>query len=199
MTLINLPLATSSWDDREINAMQEVIDSRIFSMGKKVEEFEKKFAEYLNCKYSIMVNSGSSANLLMIASLFFTKKPFLKPGDEVIVPAISWSTTYFPLHQYGLKIKFVDIDKETLNIDIEKLKKSITSSTKLIMLVNLLGNPNEFDAIKNLIKGKNIQIIEDNCESLGSVYKEKFTGTFGLCGSFSTFFSHQSFILFINI
>ncbi len=191
MTLINLPLATSSWDDREINAMQEVIDSRIFSMGKKVEEFEKKFAEYLNCKYSIMVNSGSSANLLMIASLFFTKKPFLKPGDEVIVPAISWSTTYFPLHQYGLKIKFVDIDKETLNIDIEKLKKSITSSTKLIMLVNLLGNPNEFDAIKNLIKGKNIQIIEDNCESLGSVYKEKFTGTFGLCGSFSTFFSHH--------
>ena len=191
MTNINLPLATSSWDDREINAMQEVIDSRFFSMGEKVKEFEKDFSEYLNCKYSVMVNSGSSANLLMIASLFFTKKPLLKPGDEVIVPAISWSTTYFPLHQYGLKIKFVDIDKETLNIDIQKLKKAITSSTKLIMLVNLLGNPNDFDAIKDLITGKNIQIIEDNCESLGSKYKEKFTGTFGLCGSFSTFFSHH--------
>ena len=148
----NLPLAISSWDDKEINAIQRVIDSRKFTMGEKVKEFEESFSKYLKCKHAVMVNSGSSANLLMIASLFYTKKPFLKPGDEVIVPAISWSTTYFPLHQYGLKIKFVDIDKGTLNLDIGKLKKAITSSTKLIMAVNLLGNPNDFDEIKSLIK-----------------------------------------------
>jgi len=187
----NLPLAISSWDEKEIFAMQKVIESQRFSMGEKVKEFEENFSKYLKCKYAVMVNSGSSANLLMVASLFYTKKPFLKTGDEVIVPAISWSTTYFPLHQYGLKIKFVDIDKDTLNFDIEKLSEAISSSTKLIMAVNLLGNPNHFDEIKNLIKDKDIQLIEDNCESLGSQYKDQFTGTLGLCGSFSTFFSHH--------
>ena len=94
-----LELAVTSWDHKEIEAMQRVIDSRNYSMGERVQDFEKLFADYLNCKYAVMVNSGSSANLLMIASLFFTKKPLLKPGDEVIVPAISWSTTYFPLNQ----------------------------------------------------------------------------------------------------
>ena len=187
----NLPLAISSWDEKEILAIQEVLESQKFSMGKKVKKFEEIFSKYLNCKYAVMVNSGSSANLLMIAALFYTKKPFLKKGDEVIVPAISWSTTYFPLHQYGLKIKFVDIDKETLNLDIKKLKKAISSSTKLILAVNLLGNPNKFDEIKDLIKDKDIQLLEDNCESLGGKYKDKFTGTIGLCGTFSTFFSHH--------
>ena len=112
MAKSNLPLAISSWDEKEINAMQEVIDSRFFSMGEKVRSLKKIFQEYLNCKYSVMANSGSSANLLMIASLFFTKKPFLKPGDEVIVPAISWSTTYFPLHQYGLKLNLLILIKK---------------------------------------------------------------------------------------
>ena len=92
-----LKLASSSWDEREINAMQKVIKSVDFSIGKKVLEFEKKFAEFVKAKYSIMVNSGSSANLLMTAALFFIKHNPLKPGDEVIVPAISWSTTYYPL------------------------------------------------------------------------------------------------------
>ena len=90
-----------------------------------------------------------------------------------------------------MKIKFVDIDKHTLNLDIEKLKQAITSSIKLIMAVNLLGNPNHFDEIKSLIKNKDIQLIEDNCESLEIKYKNQFSGTFGLCGSFSTFFSHH--------
>jgi len=187
----NLPLAISSWDQREISVMNDVIKSGRFTMGEKVKEFEINFAKYLNCKYAVMVNSGSSANLLMIASLFFTEIPILKPGDEVIVPAISWSTTYFPLSQYGLNIKFVDIDKETLNFDLSQLKEAISSSTKVIMAVNLLGNPNDFDEIKKLIVGKNIYLLEDNCEAMGATYKNKFTGTFGLCGSFSTFFSHH--------
>ena len=94
------------------------------TQGKNVKKFEKDYSSYLGTKYSVMVNSGSSANLLMIAALFFlqkTKKK-LKKGDEVIVPAIGWSTTYFPLQQYGLKLKFVDVDLNTLNFNIEKLK-----------------------------------------------------------------------------
>ncbi len=186
-----LKLASSSWDEREINAMQKVIKSGDFSMGKKVLEFEKRFAEFVKAKYSIMVNSGSSANLLMTAALFFIKHNPLKPGDEVIVPAISWSTTYYPLHQYGLKLKFVDIDKDTLNYDLKKLSEAITSNTRLLMVVNILGNPNDFSKINQIVKNKNIKIIEDNCESLGAIYDEKYTGTFGIMGSYSSFFSHH--------
>ena len=183
-----LELASSSWDESEYNAIQEVIDSGIFTMGKKVKEFEGKFASYMGCKYAVMVNSGSSANLLMIAALFYSKKFSLKRGDEVIVPAVSWSTTYYPLHQYGLKIKFVDIDLETLNYDITSLKSAITENTKAIMAVNLLGNSNDFSAIQELIVDQDILLLEDNCESMGATFEDKMTGTFGLMGTFSTFF-----------
>ena len=160
-------------------------------MGAQVETFENNFAEKIGSKYAIMVNSGSSANLLMVAALFYTKKPKLQRWDEIIVPAVSWSTTYAPLQQFGLKLRFVDIDLNTLNIDLNKLENAITDKTKMIMLVNLLGNPNDFDKINKIIKDKDIFYIEDNCESLGASYKEKFTGTFGLLGSFSSFFSHH--------
>ena len=101
-----------------------------------------------------MVNSGSSANLLAVAFFILQKDNFLKRGDEVIVPAISWSTTYYPLQQYGLKLKFVDIDKETLNIKLSSLEKAITSKTKLIFAVNVLGNSNEFEEINRMIEKK---------------------------------------------
>lgn len=188
---VKYPLAVSTWDHEEIEAMQKVIESNSFTMGKKVKNFEKNFSKYLNAKYSVMVNSGSSANLLMIASLFFKKKNYLKRGDEVLVPAISWSTTYFPLSQYGLKLRFVDVDLNTLNYDLNCLKKSITSKTKIIVAVNLLGNPNDFEIIKSIIDKKNIYLIEDNCESLGASFKNQKTGTFGIMGSFSTFYSHH--------
>jgi CDP-4-dehydro-6-deoxyglucose reductase, E1 len=138
-----------------------------------------------------MVSSGSTANLLATAALFFTKNPMLKRGDEVIVPAVSWSTTYFPLQQYGLKLKFVDIDLDTLNYDLEALEEAISDSTKMIMVVNLLGNPNDFDKINSIIKGKDIFLIEDNCESMGATFNNKQAGTFGIMGTFSTFFSHH--------
>ena len=94
---MNYPLASSSWDQLEIDSMQRVINSGHFSMGKEVSEFEKIFAEFIGSKYAVMVNSGSSANLLMVAALFYKSSGNLKPGDEVIVPAVSWSTTYYPL------------------------------------------------------------------------------------------------------
>ena len=187
----NYPLATSTWDQKELEAIQSVIDKDIFSMSDGVAQFETDFAEFIGRKYCVMVNSGSSANLIATAALFYTKNPMLKPGDEVIVPAVSWSTTYYPLHQYGLKFKFVDIDLDTLNYDLHELELAISDNTKMIMVVNLLGNPNDFDVINSLIKDKDIFIFEDNCESMGAEYKGKHAGTFGIVGTFSTFFSHH--------
>jgi CDP-6-deoxy-D-xylo-4-hexulose-3-dehydrase len=187
------PLATATWDEAEYQALQDVIASGMFTMGPKVAQFERDFAQYIGSKNVVMVNSGSSANLLMVAALFYTKNPRIKlnPGDEVIVPAVSWSTTYYPLYQYGLKIKFVDIDLETLNYDLSQLSQAISSKTRAIVAVNLLGNPNDFSKIKKLIGGRDITLIEDNCESLGAEFEGKKAGTFGLMGTFSSFFSHH--------
>jgi dTDP-4-amino-4,6-dideoxygalactose transaminase len=185
------PLASSTWDEKEIAAIHAVIDSNMFTMGQYVENYEKQFAQYFGSNYAVMMSSGSTANLLMIAALFYTKNPKLKRGDEVIVPAVSWSTTYFPLYQYGLKIKFVDIDLDTLNIDLEKLKQAISDSTRAILAVNLLGNPNDFNKIKEIIGERDILLLEDNCESMGATFEGKQAGTFGLMGTFSSFFSHH--------
>jgi CDP-4-dehydro-6-deoxyglucose reductase, E1 len=187
------PLATSSWDQGEYDALNRVIASDRFTMGAEVDAFEAQFAKQFGAKRAVMVNSGSSANLLMTAALFFTKNGALKlnRGDEIIVPAVSWSTTYYPLAQYGLKMKFVDIDLETLNYDLGALTDAVSDKTRAIMVVNLLGNPNEFDEINNIINGREIVIIEDNCESMGATYKGKQAGTFGVMGSYSSFFSHH--------
>ena len=187
------PLATATWNQDEYAAMQRVIESGMFSMGKQVQLFEQRFSEYIGSRYCVMVNSGSSANLLMVAALFYTQNPSLKleRGDEVIVPAVSWSTTYYPLHQYGLKLRFVDVDLETLNYDLAQLEGAITDKTRAIMAVNLLGNPNDFNRIQQMISGKNIVLIEDNCESMGAEFEGKKAGTMGVMGSFSSFFSHH--------
>ena len=187
------PLATSSWDQAEQDAIQRVIASDRYSMGTEVAEFERRFAEVFGSKHAVIVNSGSSANLLMTAALFFTKSPALRleRGDEIIVPAVSWSTTYTPLQQYGLHLKFVDIDLETLNYDLAALEDAVTDRTRAIMVVNLLGNPNDFDALSRIIDGRDIVVIEDNCESMGARFNGKQCGTFGVMGSFSCFFSHH--------
>jgi CDP-6-deoxy-D-xylo-4-hexulose-3-dehydrase len=185
------PLASSSWDEEEIQAMHRVIESGMFTMGKHVAEFEQRFAEYVGSRYCVMCNSGSSANLLMISALRYRKENPLQPGDEVIVPAVSWSTTYYPLYQYGLKLRFVDIDADTLNIDLEALADAITDNTRAIFAVNLLGNPNDFARIRQIIGERNILLLEDNCESMGATVDGKQAGTFGLMGSYSAFFSHH--------
>lgn len=191
--MITYPLASSTWDDNELSAIQKVVDSNMFTMGKHVAEYEKKFANFFGSEYAVMVSSGSAANLLMIASLFYTKNESLKlkRGDEVIVPVVSWSTTYFPLQQYGLKVKFVDIDPDTLNINLAQLVNAITDKTKAILAVNLLGNSNDFSAIKKIIAGKDIVLLEDNCESMGATFEGKQAGTFGMMGTYSSFFSHH--------
>lgn len=188
---MSYPLANSAWDHEEYEAIQSVIQSGMFTMGQKVAEFEKAFADYVGSRYCVMVNSGSSANLVMIGALRYKSESPLLPGAEVIVPAVSWSTTYYPLHQYGLKLRFVDIDKDTLNFDLEKLEQAITPNTRAILAVNLLGNPNDFNKIKTIIGDRDIVLLEDNCESMGATFEGKQTGTFGLMGTYSSFFSHH--------
>lgn len=187
------PLATASWGREEIEAMHRVIETGMFTMGAYVRQFEEDFARYVGVKHCVMVNSGSSANVLMVAALFYTKnaKLHLKRGDEVIVPAVSWSTTYYPLYQYGLKIKFVDIDLNTLNYDLQALEAAVSDKTRAIMAVNLLGNPNDFGRIQQIICGRDIVLIEDNCESLGATLGGRQAGTFGVMGTYSSFFSHH--------
>jgi CDP-6-deoxy-D-xylo-4-hexulose-3-dehydrase len=192
LNCMSYKLATSSWDQEELNAIQRVIKSERFSMGPEVLAFEKEFAAWHNIRYGVMVNSGSSANLISIASLFHKNKDPLKPGDEVIVPAISWSTTYTPLHQYGLKLKFVDVEIDSFNIDISKLKDAITPQTKMIVAVSILGNPAAVDQIRSFADEHGLYFMEDNCESLGAELPcDSKTGTFGDLNTFSFFFSHH--------
>lgn len=185
------PLATETWDDKEYAAIQRVIDSGRFSMGPEVKKFEEDFAAHFGSKYAVMVNSGSSANLLTLAALFYAPEKYLQPGDEVIVPAVSWSTTYYPVHQYGLSLRFVDVDPATLNIDPDLIEAAITPKTKGIFAVNLLGNPCDFDRLHAICKKHNLVLFEDNCESMGAKYAGRYAGTHGICGTFSTFFSHH--------
>ncbi|WP_371228469.1 DegT/DnrJ/EryC1/StrS family aminotransferase [Roseovarius sp. 2305UL8-3] len=191
MSEIQFPLATTSWDEKEYAAIDRVVKSGMFSMGVEVRKFEDQFAAAMGSAHAVMVNSGSSANLLMVAALRYHSKYNLSEGAEVIVPAVSWSTTYYPLHQYGLIQKFVDIDVETLNYDLDALESAIGPETRAIMVVNLLGNPNDFARINAIIGDRDIVVIEDNCESLGATFDGRQAGTFGIVGSYSSFFSHH--------
>ena len=184
-------LAESSWGEEEINAMRRVIEADRFTMGEKVKQFETAYAKKFGVKYAVMTNSGSSANLVGLASFFFKQENPLKPGDEVIVPSISWATTYYPLQQYGLKLKFLDVELDTINIDISKLEEALTPKTKMIIAVSILGNPCSLDVIRKFCDDNGLYLFEDNCESMGAKLNGKFCGTFGDIGTFSTFFSHH--------
>ena len=182
------PLACDTWDHKELYAIQEVIKSGRYTMGPHVKKFEQEFAKYFRCTDAVMVNSGSTANLLMIALL----KLKYKRGGNIIVPAVSWSTTFFPLQQYGFKLNFVDVDRETLNIDPIKVKEAINDDTCAIFAVNLLGNSCDYYSLYHIAREHNLILLEDNCESLGAkTYNYEFCGTFGQLGSFSFFFSHH--------
>ncbi|MCC6472863.1 MAG: DegT/DnrJ/EryC1/StrS family aminotransferase [Burkholderiales bacterium] len=188
---LRYPLAATTWDEAELEAVQAVLRSGQFTMGETVREFESAFARFVGSRYAVMVNSGSSANLLMIAALVHRNTRPLARGDEIIVPAVSWPTTYAPAYQYGLRLKFVDIDAATLNFDLAALQAAISPRTRAVFAVNLLGNPNDFAAIGRLLAGRGIDLVEDNCESLGATFEGRQAGTFGVMGSFSFYFSHH--------
>lgn len=184
------PLASSTWGGREIDDINSVLRSGRYTMGSRVKEFERRFADYFGARYAVMVNSGSSANLLAVAAMRYRQNA-LQPGDEVIVPSVSWGTTYFPIHQYGLKLRFVDVDLDTLNIDLDAVEEAITPKTRALFAVNILGAPNDFGRLTRICAGRNLVLLEDNCESMGAAYDGRYAGTFGVCGTFSLFFSHH--------
>jgi len=188
----NYPLLENAFTKGDISEGIKVIKSEKLTMGVKTKEFEKKFSKFINSKYCLMVNSGSSANLLaMFALINPKKKNRLKRGDECLVPAVCWSTSLWPIYQAGLVPKFVDVDLKNYSMSFEAIQKKITKKTKAIMIINVLGNCSEIDKIKNFAKKKNLFLIEDNCESLGSSYKNKLLGTFGDFSTFSFYYSHQ--------
>jgi len=181
------PLAYSTWGKEEIEAIQKVIDTDMYTMGKHVKQFEQEFAKRFGSENAIMVNSGSSANLLMLSLL----KWKYKLTGNIIVPVVGWATTYFPIVQNGFKINFVDVDPNTWNIDVNKIEEAINPRTCAIMPVNLLGNSCDYSKIIDICTKHNLLLIEDNCESMGAKYNGLYTGTIGLAGSFSFFFSHH--------
>lgn len=186
------PLIENPFSDDDIIKGINVLKSKQLTLSKETKNFEKKFTSKLKSKYSLMVNSGSSANLLALQCLINPyRKNRLKKDDEIIIPTLCWSTSLWPIVQSNLKPVFVDINPKTLNIDEEKLEKKITRKTKAILLVNVLGNSCDMNKIIQIKKKYNLILIEDNCESLGSKYKKKYLGTYGDFSSFSFYSSHQ--------
>ena len=185
-----LTLGEKTYGEKEINACIELLQNNSkLTMGEHVKEFENQFAKYVGSKYAVMVNSGSSANLLAVSAVCNPiRKRRLLPGDRVYVPSICWSTSVFPLVQHGLIPVFLDVNFENLNIDIKDLD---FQDIKGIMCVHILGNSTRMFELIKICKEKEIIVIEDTCESLGTLYKNKTVGTFGDFGTFSFYFSHH--------
>ena len=188
---MNYKISYDTWGKEELTAINEVIKTGKYSMGAYVKKFEKIFSKIIGKKYSVMTNSGSSANLIGVGSQFFLNKNRLKRGDEVIVPAIGWGTTYSPLNQYGLNIKVIDVDLNNFNINIDLIEKAISKKTKMICVVNVLGIPCDLNRIQKICRKYKLTLYVDNCESLGSYIGKKQAGSFGDFSTHSFFFSHH--------
>jgi len=185
-------LSPNSFSDEDLIKGIEVLLTKKITMSSITKKFEKEFAKYIGSKYALMVNSGSSANLLATFALINPlNKKKLKKGDECLIPSLCWSTSLWPIVQAGLIPKFVDIDPLTLNISIDDLKKKINKKTKAIMGVHILGNSANMDELMKIIKKNKLYLIEDTCESLGSTFNKKYLGSFGDFGTFSFYYSHQ--------
>ena len=172
--------------------MTEVLLSGQLTMSTRVREFEENFAAYVGAPYAVMVNSGSSANLLATAVAANPRRSkHLKAGDEVLVPAVCWSTSVWPLIQMNLKPVLVDVDPRTLNIDVADLKRKISTRSRALMAVHVLGNCAPMDDVTAVVRAHDLLLIEDTCESLGSRWRGQVLGTLGDFGTYSFYFSHH--------
>lgn len=184
--------AGSLYNHEEVNAIVNSLLSGWLGLGKEGEAFEKEFADYVGTKYSLLTNSGSSANLLAITALTSWKFPNrLKEGDEVIVAASGFPSTINPIIQNRLVPVFIDVDEQTYNIRPEDLDKAVSKKTKLIVVCHNLGNPNEMDKIMDFANKHKLFVFEDNCDALGSTYDGKKTGSFGIMASESFYPAHH--------
>ena len=187
-----IPLTVPTYDSEEVEEALDSLLSTWVSMGKKVAKFEEMFASYMGSKHAVMVNSGSSANLLALSVLTNTKLPdAIKPGDEIITPAVTWATTVYPIANVGCIPVLVDVDLETFNVLPEEVEKAVTNNTRALMPVHLLGNPCEIGPIAKTADDHGLFLIEDACESTGAEYGGKKVGTIGDMGTFSFYMSHH--------
>ena len=160
-----------------------------FTQHDKVREFEAAYSSWLGCRHSVFVNSGSSANLLIIYAC--AERFGWKPGDEVIVPALTWPTTVTPVIQAGLKPVFVDANLDDLAMDYDQLASRITDRTRAIFLVHILGFPADVERVRSIIGDRKIALLEDTCETQGGTIGASRVGTFGLASSFSFYWGHH--------
>jgi len=187
------PLIARAFSTEEVTAMVSVVLSGQLTMSKHVRQFEEDFAKWTGAPYAVMVNSGSSANLLAMAVATNPARGNrqVKKGTECLIPAVCWSTSLWPVIQMGLIPVFVDVDPTTLNIDAADMQRKITSNTSSIVLVHVLGNTANMDDVMSIVKAQNLMMLEDTCETLGGDYKGKILGTFGDFGSYSFYYSHH--------
>ena len=179
-------------EDDVLSGVDSILDAWL-TAGRYSEEFERKLARYMGSRFSFLVNSGSSANLLAFYALTSPKlgDRAIKPGDEIITVAAGFPTTINPMLQFGCIPVFLDIEIPTYNIKADQIESAITPKTKAIMLAHTLGNPFNLDIVMNVAKKNNLWVIEDDCDSLGATYNEKKTGTYGDLATLSFYPAHH--------
>jgi CDP-6-deoxy-D-xylo-4-hexulose-3-dehydrase len=186
-------LAADTFGAEEMRAAKAVLDSGQLTMNQQVRDFESDFAEWVGMPQAVMVNSGSSANLLMIDALLRSTSgaPRLLAGDEVIVPGLAWPTTVWPIAQLGLIPVFADIDPTTLAIDLDSALEVIGPRTRAMFLIHPLGRALDMPKYRDFCRDHGLELIEDCCESLGAHWMNAHVGSAGLAASFSFYFSHH--------
>ena len=191
-TKFQIPLAVPSYNHEEvIDALDSMLSTRV-TMGEKVKSFEEQFSKYIGCKNGIMVNSGSSANLLALSILSNpATENSIKRDSQIITPAVTWATTVSPIINVGCTPMFVDVDLDTLCVNTEEIKEAINSKTACLLPVHLMGNPCNMQEISKISKEHDLYLVEDACEAHGATFDDKKVGSFGDLGTFSFFMSHH--------
>ena len=185
------PLSLATFGSDEIIEALDSMCSFRTSMAEKTLSFERAFANWQGSSDAVMVNSGSSADLLLSLLLTNPLEPLVEKDSEILIPVVTWPTQIWSAMMGGLKVRLVDVDPNTLNIDYEDLERQISPKTKAIFLVHLMGNPCDMDRIMGIAKKHNLLVIEDCCEAMGASWDGVKVGNFGVGGAFSFFFSHH--------
>lgn len=185
------PLSFPTYGTDEIFEALDTMCSFKTSMGEKTARFERRFANYQGSADAVMVNSGSSADLLLGLLLSNPLHRLVEEQQEVIVPVVTWPTQIWSIMMAGLKVQLVDVDPATLNIDLDDLESVISERSRVLFLVHLMGNPCHMGRIRDVAHRHKLHIIEDCCEAMGATWDGKKVGNFGLASAFSFYFSHH--------
>ena len=191
---MNFPLVENTFGSEEITAMNEVLISNKLTMGNRVAEFEREFAQYIGVPYAVMVNSGSSANLLALAAIANPwRKRTVKSDSKFLCPAVCWSTSFYPIEQMHYHTIFVDVNPVTANIDLTdlELKLKLHGDITGLVLVHVMGNCADMTRVMELVTEYDLILVEDTCEALGATYQGRKLGTFGEFGTYSFYYSHH--------